>query len=173
MPVARKAPSMTKDTRSSRPERGRDPAKSAGARWIVCERSGRWAIGLRREAGAAGIRLYETRSLADAWSMLEQFPSSFLVAELTLANVQTLLDHMAGLRRAYPLARIAVVAERSLAEYEWLAREAGAVWFAASPRELRPIAVIAERHVRLAPVPAGDFVQEIWDALPWKPVAEG
>lgn len=164
---------MTKDDRSLRPDRDRGPAKAAGTRWIVCERSGRWAIGLRREAGVSGIRLYETRSLADAWSMLEQFPGSFLVAELTQANVQSLLDRMAGLRRAYPLARIAVVAERSLADYEWLAREAGAVWFAASPRELAPIAAIAARHMRLAPAPAGDFVQEIWDALPWKPADEG
>ncbi len=163
---------MTKDTRSSRSDRHRSPAKAAGARWIVCEGSGRWAIGLRREAAPAGIRLHETRSLADAWSMLGQFPSSFLVAELTLANAQPLLDRMAGMRRAYPLARIAVVAERSLADYEWLAREAGAVWFAVSPRELRPIVAIAERHVRLAPTPAGDFVQEIWDALPWKPVGD-
>jgi hypothetical protein len=164
---------MTKDSRCPRPERERGPIRTAGARWIVCEQSGRWAIGLRREAGAAGMRLYETRTLADAWSMLEQFPSSFLVAELTLANVQSLLDRMGGVRRAYPLARIAVVADRSLADYEWLAREAGAIWFATSPRELRPIVAIAERHVRLAPAPPGDFVQEIWDALPWKPVEDG
>jgi hypothetical protein len=116
--------------------------------------------------------LYETRSLADAWTMLEQFPSSFLVAELTVANVQTLVDRMAGLPRAYPSVRIAVVAERSLAGYEWLLREAGAVWFTASPRELAPIAAIAARHVRLAPAPPGDFVQEIWDSLPWKPIPE-
>jgi hypothetical protein len=139
----------------------------------VCERDGRWAIGLRREAGPGGTRLYETRSLADAWTMLEQFPSSFLVAELTLANVQVLLDRTARLRRMYPSARIAVVAERALADYEWLVREAGAVWFAASPRELAPIAAIAERHVRLAATPASDFVQEIWESLPWKPAGEG
>jgi hypothetical protein len=162
---------MTKDIQPSGFDRNKDPATMAGARWIVSECSGRWAIGLRREPGCAGIRLYETRSVADGWSMLEQFPSSFLVAELTRTNARPLLERMAELERSYPLARVAVVAERSLADYEWLAREAGAVWFAASTRELGPIVAIAVRHVQLAPAPQGTLVQRIYSSLPWGPAA--
>jgi len=147
---------------------GRRPTR---ARWVVSERTGRWAIALRREAGAEGPRLFETRSLPDAWSMLERFPASFLVAELTAAGAEALLNRMVQLRQDYPGARIAVVADRALADWEWLCREGGAVWFAASPREVRPIVGIARRHLRLMPE-SRDFLEELWDRLPWKPVDE-
>jgi len=160
---------MSKGIEPAYPDRKDGPAAEARARWAVCERSGAWAIALRQEAAPVGLRLYETRSLADGWAVLEQSPASFLVAELTLANADGLLARMAGLERQFPRARVAVVAERSLAEYEWLLREAGAVWFATSPRELKPLVALAQRHLQLAPVPARDFTQQVWDSLPWRP----
>ena len=166
MPTGGGAPRMTQDIEALRADGGGRPT-AAGARWIVSEHSGRWAIGLRREAGASGIRLHETRSLADAWAMLEQHPASFLVAELTRGNALALLDRIAGLERWFPSARVAVVAERSLAEHEWLAREAGAAWFATSPRALRPVVELAARHMQRVPrVPRG-LVEQVWDGLPW------
>jgi len=113
------------------------------------------------------MRLYETRSLADGWSMLEQHPFSFLVAELTHANAPALVKRIAETERTCPLARVAVVAERWLAEYQWLAREAGAVWFATSPRALQPIVEIASRHLKLAPRAHVSLVQQIWSSMPW------
>ena len=198
LPVASRVPRMThRETRPMGSYADTTPATTVGARWIISERSGRWAIGLRREAdslrtphasheeirhaeraeygngtGRSGIRLHETRSLADGWAMLEQFPSSFLVAELTRDNVQSLLQRMAGLERSLPLARVAVVADRSLADYHWLMLEAGAAWFAVSPRDLRPIAALAARHLRLAPARGGDLVQQVWNSLPWEPAGE-
>lgn len=166
LPPAQRAPSMTMDIQPAQSDGRRRPA-AADARWIVSERGGHWAIALRRESGESGIRLYETRSLADGWSMLEQHPAGFLVAELTHANAALLLERIAALERWLPQARVAVVAERALAQHEWPAREAGAVWFASSPRELRPIAAMAVRHMRLAPVPSVDLVQQIWNSLPW------
>ena len=124
---------MTEDIEPAFSDREDGPAAVAGPRWVVCERSGAWAIALRREAAPFDLRLCETRSLADAWAVLEQSPASFLVAELTAANVDSLVDRIAGLERRFPHARAAVVAERSLADCESLVREAGAVWFAASP----------------------------------------
>ncbi len=154
------------------------PARSAASqrrpprgRWIVCEPTDRWAIALRREAGAEGPRLFETRSLPDAWSMLERFPASFLVTELTLTGRSTLWDWMVETARVFPMTRVAVVADRAWRDWEWLAREAGAVWFAASPREVRPLVAIARRHLCLVP-PTADFVEEVWDRLPWKPANE-
>jgi len=160
---------MTKGIEPTFSDREGGPAPAAGARWVICERTGAWAIGLRREAAPSGLRLYETRSLADGWAVLDQSPASFLVAELTLANTEALVNRMACLERRFPHARVAVVAERSLAEYEWLLREAGAVWFATSPRELKPIVRLAQRHVLLAPVPPRDLAQQVWSSLPWGP----
>lgn len=162
---------MTQDRRCPPSESesvGRRPVR---ARWIVSERTGRWAIALRREAGPEGPPLVETRSLADAWSLLERFPASFLVAELTTAWADPLLHRMEQLRRDYPRSRIAVVADRAFSDWEWLVREAGAAWFAASPREVGPIVALARRHLRLAPA-SDDFLEELWDRLPWKPVDE-
>ena len=72
----------------------------------------------------AGVRVWETRTLADCWSELAESPASFLVVELG-GNVAGLLGRMARQPREFPAARLAVVADRSLAGYEWLMREAG------------------------------------------------
>ena len=145
------------------------PAAAPPARWVVCERSGAWAVALRREAASQELRLYETRSLADAWAVLDRSPATFLVVELTDANAESLVERVAGMERRFPHARAAVVAERSLARYEWLVREAGAVWFAVSPRDLRPIVALASRHLQRAPCPPRDLAQQFWSSLPWGP----
>jgi hypothetical protein len=163
---------MTKGTLPAFSEREGGPAAVAPARWVICERSGAWAVGLRREAAEAGsqdLRLYETRSLADAWAVLDQSPASFLVAELTDANGDSLAERVADMERRFPHARVTVVCERSLAQYEWLVREAGAVWFAVSPRDLKPIVALARRHLQRAPRPPRDLAQQVWSSLPWGP----
>ena len=141
-------------------------AEDSRQRWIVCERTGRWAQGLRREP-AAGLRLHEVRSLAECWEMLGQVPASFVVVELTAAHAPTLLARLARWEREYPLARMAIVADRPLGEYEGLMREAGAVWFTVSPRELGPLAAIARRHLEQAPKPEMTVVERIRSGLPW------
>jgi len=137
------------------------------ARWIVCERTGRWALGLRREPAAAGLRLHEVRSLAECWEMLGQFSASFVVVELTAGHAPALLARLARWEREYPLARMAIVADRALGASEELMREAGAVWFTASPRELGPLAAIARQHLEQAPKPEMTVVERIWSGLPW------
>jgi hypothetical protein len=146
------------------------PAAGAGvARLIVCERTGRWAVALRRELADAGVRVYETRHLSDCWEQLGQSPASFVVVELTAASAGGLLRRMLGQHREFPLARLAVVADRSLAAYEWLMREAGAVDFARSPRQLGPLARLACRHLAQAAAPPATFADRLWAGLPWKP----
>lgn len=143
------------------------PGGAGHARWIVCEKTGRWATALRQEPKARGTRLWETRSLAECFDMLQRWGASFVVAELTSANCDALLDRLARLPRDHPLCRVAVVADRSLAQYEGLAREAGAVWFVVSPRELGPLAATAQRHLRLAPSEPRKLAERIWASLPW------
>ncbi len=137
------------------------------ATWIVCERTGRWSVALRRET-PPGPRIHETRSLSDGWEMLRQCPASFFVVELTAGNADALLERLASLARDFPAARVAVVAERSLWGYESLVRELGAVWFTVSPRELAPLVELARRHLQRAPSLRGDIFEQIWNSLPWR-----
>jgi DNA-binding NtrC family response regulator len=138
------------------------------ARLIVCERRGTWAVALRRFLPSTEMRVYETRSLAECWEMLALARASFVVAELTRPGADELLDRMLRLSREHPLARVAVVAERALAPCEWLTREAGAVHFAISPRDLGSLAHLAARHLEAAPKPALSLVEQIWARLPWQ-----
>jgi hypothetical protein len=140
---------------------------SAVARLVVCERTGRWAVVLRRELAEAGVRVWETRSLADCWQELAAAPGSFLVVELRPDNAEGLLGRMVWLPREFPLARVAVVAARGLAGHEWLMREAGAVHMTCSPRRLGPLAEIALRHLAGIPAPQQTMVARIWSSLPW------
>ena len=142
------------------------PAGAGAARLIVCERSGGWAVALRRELAAA-VRVRESRSLADCWEMLAAAPASFVVVELTPGNAALLLRQMARLQGDFPLARVAVVADRSLGCYQWPMREAGAVHFVCSPRQSGPLARLAARHLAQAPAPQRSLTQQIWASLPW------
>jgi len=140
------------------------------ARLVVCERTGRWAVALRRELAGAGVRLREARNLADCWEGLAASPASFLVIELRASTLEELLRFTARLQQDFPIARLAVVADRRLAAYEWLMREAGAVHFTCSPRQLGPLARLACRHLAQVPTPPQTLTERIWASLPWKKV---
>jgi hypothetical protein len=146
---------------------GRLPDGAGQARLIVCERLGHWAAALRRELLEPDVRVYETRSLAKCCEMLGGHPASFVVAELTRPGVQALLERVAELGRDFPLARVAVVAERELASCEWLIRESGAVHFCVSLREASVLAHLAVRHLHATPQPQRTLPEQIWDRLPW------
>ena len=55
---------------------------AAAARLLVCERTGRWAVALRRELAEVGVRVWESRTLDFCWNELAASPASFLVLEL-------------------------------------------------------------------------------------------
>lgn len=142
------------------------------AQLIVCERSAHWAVALRRELVHTGVRVWETRSLTQYWDALADAPASFVVVELTAAAADDLLRRMARLPREFPLVRAAVVADRSLADYEWLLRESGAVHFTCSPRQVAPLAETACRHLAQVPVPQQSLTERIWNSLPWEGTEE-
>ena len=144
------------------------PIAAAASRLLVCERSGQWAGALRRELADAGLHVWETRSQAECWELLAATPASFIVAELTESHAEGLLRRMMRLERDFPLARLAVVAERRLADWQWLVREAGAVHFTCSPRQLAPLAEMACRHLASVPPPPQNLTDRIWTALPWR-----
>ena len=146
--------------------------ESSAAKLIVCERTGRWAIALRRELAEAGVRVWETRTLADCRDELVENPASFAVVELG-ANLRGLLRLLASQPRRFPVARLAVVADRSQADYEWLVREAGAVHFLCSPRQVALLARLACRHLAQVPPPQQTLAKRIWTGLPWGQSDEG
>jgi hypothetical protein len=136
------------------------------AKLIVCERTGRWAVALRRELAESGVRVWETRTLADCRDELVENPASFAVVELG-TNLGGLLRLLASQPRRFPAARLAVVANRSQADYEPLIREAGAVHFLCSPRKAGLLARLACRHLAQVPPPQQSFAERIWASLPW------
>jgi hypothetical protein len=144
------------------------PSESTAAgRLLVCERGGQWAGALRRELARSGVEVGETRSLAECWDALAASPASFLVVELTRAGAEDLLGRMVRRERDFPLAQVAVVAARSLAGWQWLVREAGAVHFTCAPRQLGVLADLACRHLASVPAPPQRLTDRIWAGLPW------
>jgi hypothetical protein len=134
---------------------------------IVCERQGRWAVALRRELSGGEADLHQTRSLDECWEALRRWPASFVVVELTPANAGALLERMVWLERDFPRSRVAVVADRALGLGEGLMREAGAVHFTVSPRQVGPLGRLARRHLDAAPRPRLSLTERIWASLPW------
>jgi len=143
------------------------PPGASPACVIVCEQTGRWAVALRRELADRSVPLVETRSLADCGDALRRSPASLVVLELTERSAARLVDWMFRLERDFPVARAAVVARPSMAAWEGLLREAGAVHFATSVRRLRPLAGVALRHLDQAPRPQWTVTEWIWARLPW------
>ena len=142
------------------------PPKVASAQVIVLERSGRWAAALRGEL-ATGVHLQECRILSEAWDEVAAAPTAFFVAEATRENLDELLRRMVWFSRDFRHARIAVVAAREFSRYEWLLRDAGAVHFTASPRQLGPLAEVISRHLANVPSPPQTLVERIWASLSW------
>src|SRR5580658_5577213 len=101
------------------------PATPSSARLIVCERDGSWSVALRSELAETGVRVWECRSLPEAWEGLTQTPAAFLIVEASRENLADLLGCMAWFSRDFPQGRIAVVARRNMACFEWQVREAG------------------------------------------------
>ena len=137
---------------------------------IVCERSGRWAVALAPHL-APSMRLRQTRSLAECAAVMDRAPASLLALEATRENLAGVLALLVDVTKKFPRARAIVLADRGLESYEWLLREAGAVYFTVSPRGSHDLALLAGRHLERACAPQADLAAQIWDALPWSEVA--
>jgi DNA-binding NarL/FixJ family response regulator len=141
------------------------------AQLIVFERDGHWAAALRREFDFAGVRVTvsEARSWDEVWQALGQFPTALVAAELTEAGAERLLAALARVERRHPETAIVVLADRRLAPYRDLLREAGALHFLTSPRRLSEVAdIVCRRTARFESTagPAGPL-EEIRANLPW------
>ncbi|MEN6451879.1 MAG: hypothetical protein ABFC96_15420 [Thermoguttaceae bacterium] len=138
----------------------------ATARLIVCERTGRWAVALRRELTGAGVRVWETRTLGECHDELVASPASFLVLEVN-GEPSAPLRFVAQHARQFSAARVAIVTDAAGVAYEAVAREAGAVHFLSSPRHAGLLARLACRHLAQVPPPPQGLAERIWSSLPW------
>ncbi|MDE0736491.1 MAG: hypothetical protein OSB47_11755 [Pirellulaceae bacterium] len=107
--------------------------------------------------------------MRQAWEALQQSPASFLGLELTGDNFESVACSLKELSRDYPRARAVVLTSRPFQHYEWILREAGAVDFLASPRRLRLLAAMANRHIGQIQPDSTIADQTIWQRLPWRP----
>jgi DNA-binding NtrC family response regulator len=141
---------------------------------IVMERTGDWTAALRSRLEPSDVRLCETRMIEECWQRLVQQPTALAALELTAENVRPLLAALLRLHVELPEVRAIVMAERKLAAYENLVREAGAIHFVVSPRSLSDVVeLVRRRTAQLAAATAhraddlADPRPEILANLPW------
>jgi hypothetical protein len=144
---------------------------------IILERTGEWAVALRRCLDKLAAQLLETRSLDEFWLRMAEHPTALAAWELTESNVRPVTAALVRLQREFPRASAVVLTERRLAACEPLVREAGAIHFIDSSRSLRALAEIVGR--RASQLPSGsvglqqltsdnaNVLAEIWANLPW------
>jgi hypothetical protein len=147
------------------------PRAIMNAALIFCERTGAWCVALRRLLDEYESEIVETRSLAECREELLRRPASMLVLEATADSLAQVLSWLARLERDFPQARAAVVAERSLAQYEWAVREAGALAMSTSPRNLEPLVSLARSFLSMRQIAEPTMTERVWNSLPWKPLA--
>jgi hypothetical protein len=147
------------------------------SRLLICERTGKWAVALRRELGGDARWIVETRALSQLSEALAEHPASLAAIELAAGapcsrqRLEAAAAEFAGellqLRDQFPAAGFVILAKEVSADAQWLLREAGAAHIAVSRRRLAPVARIWQRHRRRHP-PAESGVKEIlWERLPW------
>ena len=139
-------------------------------RVIICERSGIWAAALARHLPRE-VRFVQTRALAECSAALAAAPMSLVALETSAGNLNGVLAWLAQLPATFPLARAVVLADHGLQSHEWLLREAGAVHFAISPRELDGLAPLMQNHLARLPAPNASFAEQVWNSLPWSEAA--
>ncbi len=132
---------------------------------IVLERSGDWAVALRRHLDP-DVRVVETRSLRECTERLREHPAAIAALELTPTNPPAIVQFLARAGNEFPAVRAVVVASRQMAEYENLIREAGAIHFVVSTRSLGEVAeIIRRRQIQLEAISA-DIPDDAQDPRP-------
>jgi hypothetical protein len=170
--------------------------------WIICERSTRWAAALRMalsvDAGplSNSTTLHEVRSLAELNDQLRAHPRSLVLTEVTQDNIEAALawlqlttsqaKHALAIalldthRMDDPVRPLTTRNEQDCpsGDREALSaalREAGAADVVYSPRQIRPILTLGQRHAASCrnaepdhPGATQSFEDWAWSLLPWQ-----
>jgi hypothetical protein len=133
---------------------------------IVCERTGRWAVALKRALGDE-LKLIETRSLPACAAELSRDPSTVVAVEVTSLNLEAVLASLAAWQRYFPRSRAIALGDESLTVADHLLREAGAALVLHSTREVARAAKLVQCHAARIPAPDLPLEQAIHKRLPW------
>lgn len=135
---------------------------------IVCEKSPRWAIALRRALCTGGSAVGEVRSLAACSRELFHSPHSIVAVETSTATIESILAAWTDWSRRDEQARLIILGDALLLPAELLLREAGVIAIATSIRQTDRVARLAEKHLSQAPRPNLPLREAIWQRLPWQ-----
>ncbi len=139
------------------------------SKFFVIERQPRWAIALRQTIGEGEPRVHELRVAEAVGDELLGAPQSILLWAADSENALPLAARIVRLGRTFPHAPQMVAAERTVAHYEPLWREAGAIHVVTSPRKLEQVVRIVNRHLARVTEPARSLEAAVWAGLPWPP----
>ena len=137
------------------------------ARFILCERTGKWVVALRRALSASGPRVFETRHLDDCWKEVVACPASMVAVEVTAANLPHVTTWLRQFSHRFCHAQAVVLGARGLESSEWLLREMGAVHVVFSPRDMTSLIRVVRRHVAGHPAGERSPRQLVWQRMPW------
>lgn len=111
------------------------------------------------------LPITSVRQAEEVLSILEQSPNSVLLVHWLPEHSPTVCKTLYQIRREFPHARCMVIGTRALLPHRDVMLSLGAIYFAASNRDLRPCVEIARRHLE-AQQP-DDLLTSIRENLPW------
>jgi hypothetical protein len=141
------------------------------ARLILCEKTSRWAVALRRVLGPQSGVIVETRSLADCGRELAVAPASIVGVECTTENLDRVLTSLGDWSRHFAAARFVALGDVALEPACPLLQEAGCVSVLHSPPQARSLARMALRHLASAPQADLPLEESLVANLPWPAAA--
>jgi|SRR5581483_1027201 len=136
-------------------------------RFILCEKTSRWAAALRARLGRSIPQLLVTCALPGCAEALAASPASFIAIEVTASNLESTLDFTCRISSHYPNAAVVALLSSEFLAAAPLFREAGAIDVVASALESPRIARLAQRHFAQAPTEQLTTRQFIAQRLPW------
>src|SRR5262245_50740245 len=136
-------------------------------RFILCEKTARWAAAFRAALGKSQPQIIETRSLPSCEEALVVSRASFIAIELSVTNPEATLDFVRHVSSHYPNAALVALLAVETSAAAPLLREAGAIDVAASVLEAPRLARLAQRHHQLAPLEPLAPRQFLAERLPW------
>ena len=141
-------------------------------RVILFESQGDWAA-LVRPRTPAGVALVETRSIDETLERLCDVPNALVLVQWQPARGRQLVDLLQSVRRDFVAAHAAVLGNREPRDLEILVREAGAIEYFDSTRQIASLMALISHHIEQsttsAPAAESDFSLEdrIRANLPW------
>ena len=144
------------------------------SRLVVCEKSGEWANRLRHSLGDAGKWIVETRSLVQLAEALQRHPSSLVLIELSLHNLERAAACVDELYRQYSACGlVAVVPSQSVnaspgwESIEWKLREIGVEAVIRTPLEISTLCRLWALHCRVHTPYDPTMYDRLIQQLPW------